>query len=361
MTGHLLIAAGGTGGHMFPAQSLAEAMLTEGWRVTLSTDRRGASHAGGFPPEVERKVVSSATFARGGVASKLATVPRLVAGIVAARATLLRDKPTVVAGFGGYPAVPAMSAAWMLGLPRLVHEQNGVLGRVNRLFATRVHKVACSLWPTDLPKGASPVHTGNPVRAAIRARAASPYPPSGAALSVLVIGGSQGASILSRVVPEALSNLPADITRRLSVAHQARDADREAVLAAYQASGIDHHVEPFFSDLPERLTKAHLVISRAGASSVADITTVGRPAIFVPLAIAIRDEQTANAAPVVAAGGAVAMQERDFDPQSLTREVAAILGDPARAQAMAEASTSLGRPDAADRLRDLVLELAETS
>lgn len=359
MSRHLLIAAGGTGGHMFPAQALAEAMLGEGWRVTLSTDKRGASHSQGFPAEVSRRVVSSATFARGGMLAKLAAAPRIIAGIWAARSALARDRPTVVAGFGGYPAIPAMSAAWLLGLPRLVHEQNAVLGRVNRVFATRVHKVACSLWPTDLPASAKAVHTGNPVRSAIRDRAGAAYPALDGRLSVLVIGGSQGASILSRVVPNALAKLPEDLQSRLSVSHQARAADSEEVLATYATAGIEHDVKPFFDDVPERLVQAHLVISRAGASSVADITAIGRPAIFVPLAIAIRDEQTANAAPVVAAGGAIAIQEPEFTEGRLAADIAAILSDPPRAHAMADAARSLGRPDAADRLKEVVLELAE--
>ena len=346
---------------MFPAQALAEAMLAEGWRVTLSTDARGASHSNGFPSEVARRVVSSATFARGGLLARIAVLPRIAMGILSAISFQRRDPPSVVVGFGGYPAIPAMSAALLLRKPRLIHEQNGVVGRVNGLFAARVHWVACSMWPTELPAGAKAVHTGNPVRSVIRAKAGAPYPPMDGPLRVVVIGGSQGATILSKVVPAALAALPQALTTRLSVTHQARDADRDEVITAYTDAAINHSVLPFISDLPEQLEAAHLVISRAGASSVADITAIGRPAIFVPLAIAIRDEQTANAAPVVEAGAGVMLKEADFTADRLTAEVTAILGDKARANQMAETSKALGRADAIDRLKDVVLELAETT
>ena len=343
---------------MFPAQALAEAMLAEGWRVTLSTDSRGASHASGFPEAVTRNVVSAATFARGGVLAKAMAIPRILGGILSARSAMKRDRPTVVAGFGGYPALPAMSAAWSLGVPRLIHEQNGVLGRVNGVFATRVDRVACSLWPTELPKGARAVHTGNPVRSAVQALAKTPYPAMDGPLKVLVIGGSQGASILSRVVPAALASLSGDLRARIEVSHQARDADRGDVLAAYAAADIPNDVEPFFADVPQRLAEAHLVISRAGASSVADITAIGRPSILVPLAIAIRDEQSANAAPVVEAGAGVMLKEPQFTAERLAEEAARILGAPDTALQMAASAAELGRPDAVERLKDVVLELA---
>ena len=354
----LLIAAGGTGGHMFPAQALAEEMLARGWRVRLSTDRRGAQYAGGFPEEIERHVVRAGTFARAGL-TKLAAPFQIAAGVGAAVAAMRRDPPACVAGFGGYPALPAMTAAWMLGRPRLVHEQNAVLGRVNQLFARRVDRVACGMWPTELPQGARGVHVGNPVRGAIAARAGTPYnPPGDGALRVLAIGGSQGARLLSQTLPAALAALPPQLRDRLEVSHQARPEDRDGVVAAYSEAGIRADIRPFFDDVPERLAAAQLVISRAGASSVADIAAIGRPSVLIPLAIARRDEQSANARGLVEAGAAIALPERELTTERLTEEVAAILTDSERAAGMAAAAAALGRPDAARRLAELIEELA---
>lgn len=354
----LLIAAGGTGGHMFPAQALAEEMLARGWRVRLSTDRRGGHYATGFPAAVERQVVRAGTFAREGL-TKLAAPFQIVAGTGAAISAMRRDPPACVAGFGGYPALPAMAAATLLRRPRLVHEQNAVLGRVNQLFARRVDRVACGMWPTELPDGARGVHTGNPVRAAVAARAGAPYaPPGDGPVRVLVIGGSQGARLLSRTVPAALAALPDDLRARLEVSHQARPEDRDGVVADYAQAGIEAEVRPFFDDVPERMADAQLVISRAGASSVADIAAIGRPSILIPLAIARRDEQTANARGLVEAGGAVAIAERELTPARLTEEAASILGDRDRAAGMAAAAAARGRPDAAGSLADLIEDLA---
>lgn len=356
----LLIAAGGTGGHMFPAQALAEAMLRKGWRVKLSTDARGARYTGGFPHSCEIEEVSSATFARGGVLAKLAVGPKILSGVLGARASFRRDRPAVVVGFGGYPAIPAMGAAWLMGLPRMIHEQNGVLGRVNQLFATRVAQVACGVWPTELPDKAQGVHVGNPVRKAILDRAAAPYtPPGDWPLSLLVIGGSQGARILSDTVPAALAALPDDLRDRLRVSHQARDEDFDRVTAFYADHGIRADVQPFFTDVPARMTDAQLVISRAGASSIADLTVIGRPSILIPLAAAIRDEQTANARGLVDAGGAVLMPESLFTPEALGAHITAILRDPQAAAQMAANALSVGLPDATERLVTLVEALAE--
>ncbi|MBY8974983.1 UDP-N-acetylglucosamine--N-acetylmuramyl-(pentapeptide) pyrophosphoryl-undecaprenol N-acetylglucosamine transferase [Rhodobacteraceae bacterium NNCM2] len=356
----LVIAAGGTGGHMFPAQALAEEMLARGWRVRLSTDERGARYAGAFPDAVERQVVSAGTFARGGV-SKLLAPFQIAAGVVSAVLRMRAERPACVAGFGGYPAFPAMTAAWLLGRPRLVHEQNGVLGKVNELFARRVNRVACGTWPTALPTGVEGVHTGNPVRGAIAERAGAPYAPPGEGdVSVVVIGGSQGAGILSRVVPAALIALPAEMRARLRVSHQARPEDHETVVKTYADAGIRADVQAFFTDVPARLAGAQLMIARSGASTVADVSVIGRPSILIPLAIAKRDEQTANARGLVEAGAAALIPEPEFTPERLTDEVLAILGNPSHAAEMAEAARAQGLPDAAQRLADLVETLAAT-
>ena len=355
----LLIAAGGTGGHMFPAQALAEAMIRRGWRVKLSTDARGARYAGGFPAEVIVERVGSATFARGGVAAKLLVPLRIAGGIIGAVWSILHDRPAVVVGFGGYPSIPALSAAFLLRLPRMIHEQNGVLGRVNRIFARRVHRVACGTWPTTLPVGVTGVHTGNPVRQTVLDRAGAGYmPPGDYPISLVVIGGSQGARILSDVVPTAVAALPEDLRRNLRVAHQARAEDADRVTHAYQTAGVRAEVEPFFTDIPARLSEAQLVISRSGASSIADISVIGRPAILIPYAAATGDHQTANARGLVGAGAAVLAPENTLDAASLSRHIAAILGQPQAAETMARAALAQGLPDATDRLATLVEDLA---
>ncbi|MGB3556079.1 MAG: UDP-N-acetylglucosamine--N-acetylmuramyl-(pentapeptide) pyrophosphoryl-undecaprenol N-acetylglucosamine transferase [Jannaschia sp.] len=357
----IVIAAGGTGGHMFPAQSLAEEMLSRGWRAKLSTDERGARYAGGFPDAVEVEVVPSATFARGGLAAKLRVAPTLTGGVLRSLLAFRRDRPTLVAGFGGYPAIPAMTAAVLMKLPRLIHEQNGVLGRVNQMFATRVDAVACGTWPTDLPEGIEGAHTGNPVRAAILSRAESPYiAPGDYPMSVLVTGGSQGARILSDVVPDALSRLPDGIREQLRVAHQARPEDLDRVATFYADAGISADVRPFFDDMPTRMADAQLVIARAGASTVADLSVIGRPAILIPLASAIRDEQTANARALTEAGAAILIPESKLTAESLAEQAETILSNPDGASRMARAALSTAIPDAATRLADLVQYVSQT-
>ena len=356
----LVIAAGGTGGHMFPAQALAEAMLAKGWRVKLSTDARGARYAGGFPDAVEVNVVGSATFARGGIVQKLVVPFRILAGVAAAKWRMLRDRPTVVVGFGGYPAIPAMTAAWALRVPRMIHEQNGVLGRVNQLFAKRVNQIACGTWPTDLPRGVEGTHTGNPVRAAVLEHAGSPYiAPGDYPMSIVVLGGSQGARVMSDIVPPAIAALPEDIRRNVRVSHQARPEDVDRVTDYYESELLKADVQTFFDDVPRRMADAQLVISRSGASTVADVSIVGRPAIWVPLASAIRDEQTANARQLVEAGAAIIMTEAEFEVAPLTEKLTELLKDEAGMLQMAQAALQCGVPDATDRLVKEVETLAE--
>ena len=301
----LIIAAGGTGGHMFPAQALAEVMLRKGWRVKLSTDARGARYTGGFPHSVEIQQISSATFARGGILARLAVPFRIAGGVLGAVLGMMRDRPDVVVGFGGYPSIPALAAATILRRPRMIHEQNGVLGRVNQVFARRVDAVACGTWPTALPDGIEGHHTGNPVRGAVLERAGAGYiAPGDYPMSILVMGGSQGARILSDIVPPAITALPMEVMQHIRVSHQARDEDGERVAAYYAEHGIQADVQPFFHDIPRRMSEAQLVISRSGASSVADISVIGRPAILIPYAAATADHQTANARGLKEAGGA---------------------------------------------------------
>ena len=356
-TPHIVIAAGGTGGHMFPAQALAEVMLARGWRVTLSTDDRGARYAGGFPSQVTIHQVASATFARGGALAKMAVPLRIAAGIAEAVTRFISDRPTVVAGFGGYPSIPALAAAWILRIPRMIHEQNGVLGRVNRRFASHVNQVACGTWPTALPASVDATHTGNPVRAQILDYAGAPYDPPGEAIRILVIGGSQGARILSDVVPAAIAMLGSGMTERMQVTHQARPEDHDRVAEAYATAGIDAEVAPFFADIARRIADAQLVISRSGASSVADISVIGRPSILIPFAAATGDHQTANARGLVDADAAILIPESALDPASLSEQITTILSVPGAALAMRDNALAQGIPDAAERLAALIEQL----
>jgi UDP-N-acetylglucosamine--N-acetylmuramyl-(pentapeptide) pyrophosphoryl-undecaprenol N-acetylglucosamine transferase len=357
----LIIAAGGTGGHMFPAQALAEVMLKRGWRVKLSTDARGARYTSGFPEEVEINQISSATFARGGNAAKAMVPFRIAAGVVKAALNMLRDRPAVVVGFGGYPSIPALGAAWALRKPRMIHEQNGVLGRVNEIFAKRVDAVACGVWPTKLPEGVQGWHVGNPVRAAVLDRAGAGYiAPGDYPMEILVMGGSQGARILSDVVPPALAALPMSMIRNIRVSHQARDEDGQRVADYYAESGIDADVRPFFDDVPRRMSEAQLVISRSGASSIADLSVIGRPSILIPFAAAAGDHQSANARGLVEAGAAIMVPERKANPEILTEQILSVLETPDGALQMSRAALSVGKPDAAETLADMVEQLGST-
>jgi UDP-N-acetylglucosamine--N-acetylmuramyl-(pentapeptide) pyrophosphoryl-undecaprenol N-acetylglucosamine transferase len=356
----LVIAAGGTGGHMFPAQALAEVMLRRGWRVKLSTDPRGARYTGGFPHSVEIEQVASATFARGGLVNKVLAPFHILGGVLGATIRMLREKPDVVVGFGGYPTIPALGAAWLLRAPRMIHEQNGVLGRVNRLFARKVDKVACGTWPTVLPDGVDGLHVGNPVRAAVLERQAAGYiPPGDYPMSVLVIGGSQGARILSDVVPEAIAALPETLRRNIRVSHQAREEDGARVAEFYAEQGIDADVAAFFRDVPRRMSEAQLVISRAGASSVADISIIGRPSILIPYAAAAEDHQSVNARALGKAGAAIVIPESKLAVDTLSEQIASVLTNPAGAEQMAQAALGVAVPDAPQKLADMVEDLAK--
>lgn len=348
---------------MFPAQALAEEMLSRGWRVTLSTDARGARYAGGFPAAVQVAVASSGTFAQGGTLARLFAPLRIAGGIIATALQMRRDRPAVVAGFGGYPAIPAMAAAWLTRRPRMIHEQNAVLGRVNRLFARHVDRVACGFGLVNLPSGVQALQSGNPVRRAVRDLAASPYVASDPEddtqpFHLLVFGGSQGARVLSDVVPEALVALPEHRRRRLRLVQQVREEDLARVSAAYDQAGISADLRTFFDDLPARIAGAHLVISRAGASSIADIAAIGRPAVLIPYPHATADHQSANARALGDAGAALVIPEPAFTPQALSAAILDLAEDPAKAAAMAAAAIGEGRPDAVITLAALVEELA---
>jgi UDP-N-acetylglucosamine--N-acetylmuramyl-(pentapeptide) pyrophosphoryl-undecaprenol N-acetylglucosamine transferase len=360
MTRLLVIAAGGTGGHMYPAQALAHEMLSRGWRVRLTTDERGLRYSGGFSGEVEKSVVRSASFSQGsGLIFRMMAIMQIARGIFESIARMRRDPPACVAGFGGYPSLPSVLAACYLDRPRLIHEQNGVLGRVNRRFAPHVDLVACGIWPTKLPRGTRHVATGNPVRAEVLALRAAPYfPPAEGPLSLLVFGGSQGAAIFARVVPEAMASLDANLRARIRLTLQVRPEDIAATAERLREIGVAADLRAFFDDLPDRLASAHLVISRAGASSIAEIAAIGRPAVLVPYAAALDDHQADNAAAMADAGAAVVLREGDLTAESLAGHITAIVSNPGTVGAMAQASRAHGAPDATKELAELVERLA---
>ena len=344
------IAAGGTGGHMFPAQAFAEAGAARGWRMMLLTDDRGARFVTGFPPDTFRVGLPAAALS-GGVLQRFSAVLTIRKGVRVAKGALRAFRPDVVAGFGGYPAFPAMVAARGLRLPLIIQEQNAVLGRVNRRYARYADAVASAFGRLDrAPGGINQVVTGTLTRAQARPFANAAWLDTDGGLRILVTGGSQGARALSEPVAEAVAALPEAIRTRLHVTHQARPEYLDAVRAIYANAGVDAQTEAFFGDLPARIAASHLIVSRAGASSVAEIALIGRPSILIPLAIATDDHQTANAEALSAAGAADVLQEADLTPPALSALLARRLGDPADLKRRAAQAAALGRPDAADRL-----------
>lgn len=350
----ILLAAGGTGGHVFPAEALAAELLRRGHRVGLVTDTRGKGFGQNLP-ELPLYRIPSGTPSGRSIGGKLLALIEIARGVMAASNLLALTRPAAVIGFGGYPALPLLLAARMKRVPVLIHEQNAVLGRVNRLVAGRADRIATSFPVTRfLPAQTPATVTGNPVRPGILAAADRPYTAPSGAIVVLIMGGSQGARVLSDVVPAALAALPAELKRRLKVQQQCRPEDLERVRAAYTQAGIQAETASFFSDVAERLAAAHLVVSRSGASSTAEIAVIGRPSLLVPYAHAMDDHQTANAQALVQAGGAIAIPQDKFSIERATTAFNDLLGDPAELARMASAARSVGRPLAAQALADLV-------
>ncbi len=347
-----VLAAGGTGGHMFPAEALARELTGRGWRVVLATDRRGETYAHAFPAE-ERLALDAAT-GRGPLGLLKAGV-EILKGVLQARSAFARLGAEVVIGFGGYPSAPALLAALSQGRPTLIHEQNAVLGRTNRLLAGRVRAVA-SAFPTleKAPAGVTPRLVGSPVRAEIAALFDQPYVAPTDRIRVLVTGGSQGARVLSETVPQALAALPPALRDRLEVQQQSRPETLETALKLYNDAGIVCEVAPFFGNMAGRLGAAHLVIGRAGASTCAELAVAGRPSVLVPLKIATDDHQRLNARHLVAAGAAEMILEDELTVARLTGVVTAMLADPAALAARAAAARLVAIPDAARRLANLV-------
>ena len=358
--GAILLAAGGTGGHMFPASALAQSLKQHGYAPYLATYQRGLAYVEAMEAMPVSRVPAATVYGSGPMRLPK-RVLTLVWALVRSFMIIRRVKPQAIIGFGGYPSIPALGAAVLMKLPTIIHEQNGVLGRVNTLLAPRVSVVAAGTWPVAVPEGVEPVHVGNPVRASIAERAGAGYiPPGDYPLRIVVIGGSQGARILSDVVPAAIGQLPAALRGQIKVEQQARAEDIARVTQAYADIDVRAEVAPFFDDIPKRFTEAQLVISRSGASTVADISAIGRPSILVPFAAATGDHQTANARGLVDANAAIMMPESKFTPAALAEQIATVLSSPEGAQKMAIAARGQGRMDAAQALGALVQELAHT-
>ena len=354
---HYVLAAGGTGGHMIPAHALAEELLLRGHRVALITDDRGARIPGLFD-KVQVHVLPAGRLA-GGPVGWLKAARNIMTGRAMALRLYETFLPSAVIGFGGYPALPALLAARRERIPTLIHEQNAVLGRVNRLMAGRVDAIATAYEQVQrLPgKAAEKVHlVGNPVREEVLALRERPFPPltEDGVFRLLVTGGSQGASILSEVVPEGLALLPEHCRRRLQVTQQCRPEDIEQVRARYATLGIPADLATYLSDLPERLAWAHLVIGRAGASTIAELTAAGRPAILVPLPGATDDHQTFNAKEMAKAGGARMIPQARFTAIELAKQMQKLGLEPAALAKAAARAKAVGRPEAAKALADLV-------
>lgn len=357
-----MLAAGGTGGHLFPAEALGVALMKRGARVRLMTDERAVRYGGLFSRDM-MDVVPSETV-RGRTPWALArTGTMLAAGGVMALALLLRQKPKAVIGFGGYPTLPPLMAAKLLGIPTLIHDANAVMGRANKFLSSRVSAIATSLpgvLDHEPALAGKTTVTGTPMRPAILAAAAVPYasPDATGPLRLLVTGGSQGARIMADIVPGAIERLEPALWRRLILVQQVRDEDMARVRAVYDRLKIEAELAPFFVDLPARLAASHLVVSRSGAGTVAELGAIGRPSILVPLPGAIDQDQFANAGVLEKAGGAIRILQADFTPDRLAVEISTLAADPARLIAMATAARTVGRLDAAERLADLTAKVA---
>jgi UDP-N-acetylglucosamine--N-acetylmuramyl-(pentapeptide) pyrophosphoryl-undecaprenol N-acetylglucosamine transferase len=359
----ILLAAGGTGGHLFPAEALASVLAQRSVAVELATDARGGRYGKTFPARALH-VIASETVREKNPLALARTVALLGLGTVEAWRLIGRTRPAAVVGFGGYPTLPPLVAANLRRLPTIIHEQNAVMGRANRLLAGRATAIAtgfAGVLAADPALAAKSRRTGNPVRALVIAAAASVYmPPQPDGLVRLVVsGGSQGARVMSDVVPAAIERLDLSLRARLLIAQQAREEDLPRVREAYARLNIAAEVAAFFPDLPERIASAHLVIARAGASTVAELAAIGRPAILVPLPHALDQDQLANAGTLETAGAAIRLRQEAFTPERLAVEIGALACDPQRLLAMAGAARREGALDAAERLADLVMEVAK--
>ena len=358
----ILLAAGGTGGHLFPAEALGVELIRRGLRVRLVTDSRALRYSGLFSRDTI-DVVPSETVRGRNPWSLARTGAMLTAGTAVALNLMRRTRPAAVIGFGGYPTVPPLLAARLFGVPTLLHEANAVLGRANRFLSSRVSAIATSLpgvLDRDPALAAKTTTVGTPMRPAILAAATVKFasPESAGPLRLLVVGGSQGARVMADIVPGAIERLPPELWSRLILTQQVREEDMARVRAVYDRLQIAAELAPFFGDLPARLASNHLVVSRSGAGTVAELAAVGRPSLLVPLPGSIDQDQFANAGVLADAGGAVRIVQAEFTSERLAADITALAAEPARLAAMAAKARTVGRLDAAERLADLVTKVA---
>jgi UDP-N-acetylglucosamine--N-acetylmuramyl-(pentapeptide) pyrophosphoryl-undecaprenol N-acetylglucosamine transferase len=354
----ILLAAGGTGGHLFPAAALAAALVKRGAEVELASDGRALKFGGDFPARAIH-AFPAATVTDAGALAKARASLTLSAGLAAAALKLRRIRPRAVVGFGGYPTVPPLLAAWLLRIPTVLHEQNAVVGRANRFLSPRVNLIASGFPDLKGVDQAKTRMTGNPVRPSVIAAAAIPYPEHvGQRFNLLVTGGSQGARVMADVVPAALAILNPDERQWIRLTQQARGEDSARVAAACARMSFPVEIAEFFPDLPARIAAAHLIVSRAGASTVSELAVIGRASVLVPFPHALDQDQAANAAALARAGAAIVVPQNEFTPERLAEILRGALAAPARLEAAAAAAKSVGVPDAAERLADIVLKIA---
>lgn len=356
----MLLSAGGTGGHLFPAEALAHELSARGWAVHLVTDARAGRYSGQFPAVAVHQV-SAATFGSKNPVALARALWKIWSGVKQSTVIINKLKPAAVVGFGGYPTLPPLYAATRRGVPTLIHEQNAVMGRANKGLAKSVTAIAGGFLPETAGQfAAKTVTTGNPVRPAVLSAAARPFNPPmpGGLFRLLVFGGSQGAQFFSSAIPAAIKLLGPNLRERLAVVQQARPEDEASVRAAYAELGVEAEVSPFFNDMANRIADAHLVISRSGASTVSELAVIGRPAILVPYPHALDHDQAANAAALAASGGAEVHQQSTLSPQRLAELIGERMAHPEALARIATAAHSAGKPNAASLLADFAEAIA---
>ena len=361
----IILATGGTGGHIFPAMAVAESLLQQGQTPIFFTDTRFANYN---PPEMEavlrdtRVHVVASGRSGGGIAVRLMNLLGVLKGVVQAMALLRKEKPAMVVGFGGYPSLPTMLAAVLLRIPTMLHEQNAFLGRSNRVLLRFVRALFTSHQRTHAIPASAEAKThmiGNPVREALRHAAETPYPARSAEqrLHVLVIGGSQGAAVFGERVPDAVARLSEAERGQLHITQQVRPEGLDDVAARYNAMGVEAECASFFPDIAARMAHAHLVISRAGASSVAECLVAGRPALYMPLPSAMDNHQWYNAEAAAEADAAWRVAQAEATPERLAELLRRAIAQPETLTQMAARAAELGVPDAAEQLAARIIAM----